>query len=59
MGNELTARVKGLARELGADLVGVAPVERMLESLSEGTPVEMLPNCRLAAEPWISLTLDI
>ncbi len=39
--NSLTDRIRTLARELGADLVGVAPVERYHEA---GAPLHMSPD---------------
>ena len=43
---ELTDRVKNLAIELGADLVGVAPVERFKNAPLRMSPKGLLPGAR-------------
>lgn len=44
--DELTRAVKGRAMELGADLVGVAPVERWAKAPIEHSPQGILPEAR-------------
>ncbi len=44
MSHDLTTKLETLARELGADLFGVAPIERYLEA---GAPVHMRPDALL------------
>jgi len=55
----LTVKVKGLAKELGIDLVGIAPIERFREAPPQAHPATILPKARSVISLAIRLNRTI
>jgi epoxyqueuosine reductase len=55
---QLSRRVKALARETGADLVGVTDVRRLADAPPSGDPTYLLPSCRSVIAFAVALPLE-